>query len=455
MNDQVLITHVTHAIARTLRGEAYLDKDCLDIRGFSTPTMRRLFSNICHLPGATYLECGLYCGGTFVSAFNNNPIHAIGVEDFSQDFGVASVKQELAANVDAKRKTADSVEWIDADFFTVGRQLVKTPVDIYFYDGNHALEFQRRALPEALPLLNDSFIHIVDDYNWQSVNEGTAQGLKKSGVTIKRVWRFCGQQMQDDPVWHNGVCVMVLSKPRIGGSTALHTGDLGDIIAALPTLRALGGAHLVIAPRTGPNQGRETMKGARFDFIAPLLNSVPYIKSVSWSDNPTSITWDFSSFRSWPRVVNESLATWQAHYFGFRSVDLSPWINVEPLLEANEHVVTARSLRYQNPRFNWHRAVRANASRVLFLGLPNEYHAFRQVVNSQFQPRKEVQHRPVKDALEMARVIAGSKLFIGNQSFPCWLAMAMSHPLIQESWKEDLNSMIERPNAQFCAGQYP
>ena len=37
----------------------------------------------------------------------------------------------------------------------------------------------------------------------------------------------------------------------------------------------------------------------------------------------------------------------------------------------------------------------------------------------------QIRHRPVKDFLEMASVIAGAKLFIGNQSFPFSLAEAL------------------------------
>jgi hypothetical protein len=49
----------------------------------------------------------------------------------------------------------------------------------------------------------------------------------------------------------------------------------------------------------------------------------------------------------------------------------------------------------------------------------------------------------------MASLIAGSSLFIGNQSVHCWIAMALGHPLVQESWPQQQDSMVARDNAIF------
>jgi ADP-heptose:LPS heptosyltransferase len=54
-----------------------------------------------------------------------------------------------------------------------------------------------------------------------------------------------------------------------------------------------------------------------------------------------------------------------------------------------------------------------------------------------------------KNLLELAELISGSDLFIGNQSSPGWLAMAMGHPIIQESHASIHDSMVPRRNAQY------
>jgi ADP-heptose:LPS heptosyltransferase len=61
----------------------------------------------------------------------------------------------------------------------------------------------------------------------------------------------------------------------------------------------------------------------------------------------------------------------------------------------------------------------------------------------------KVEHLPTQDLLQVARLIAGSDLFIGNQGCPAWIAMAIGHKLIQETNDNEFSSVIERPNACF------
>jgi hypothetical protein len=49
----------------------------------------------------------------------------------------------------------------------------------------------------------------------------------------------------------------------MAGNVFFHTGDLGDIIAALPAIRALGGGYLILGNRHGRG-GRELMSPERF-----------------------------------------------------------------------------------------------------------------------------------------------------------------------------------------------
>src|SRR5262249_42277794 len=137
----------------------------------------------------------------------------------------------------------------------------------------------------------------------------------------------------------------------------------------------------------------------------------------------------------------ESLADWQARIVLGRRASLEPWLSVRASPETAGRSVIARSLRYQNMLFGWPRQL-ARTRNPIFVGLPIEHRAFSMAVAS-------IPYRPVSDALELAALIAGSDLFIGNQSLPCWIAMALGHRLVQESWPKGPNSRIERPNAEF------
>lgn len=224
-----------------------------------------------------------------------------------------------------------------------------------------------------------------------------------------------------------------------------HVGDIGDIIAAMPVMRHFGGGDIVICdPSVG--QARESLKGARFTALKPLLCSQPYIRNVDWDDDPQcEATHDFSNFRH-NHIRCESLTHWQSRHMGLgHSVSLEPWISVTPSDEMSGKTLIACSPRYRDAGFNWRNMIRS--AECIFVGLEWDYLKFTKDFAIENLP-----FRATGDFLELARLIAGSKLFIGNQSAPCWVAMAMGHPLIQQVWTYDPNSMIRRPNARFMAG---
>lgn len=147
---EALVSHVEQSIEKALKGESNLDAETLSIKGFSTPTMRHLFSNLCHLPKAdpVYCEVGLYAGASFCAAINNNPsLTAIGYEDFSQSFSEPDVKTQLESNIKATKERGST--WvIKKNFFEAS--LPFGPVDIFFYDGEHSLSLHHPSLHHRL-----------------------------------------------------------------------------------------------------------------------------------------------------------------------------------------------------------------------------------------------------------------------------------------------------------------
>lgn len=203
--------HIDSAIERALRGESHLDPAVLDILGFATPTMRHMFNNLCHVEGLTYLECGTYAGATFCAAVNNNPARVIGIDNFSQAWHEGrDVAQEFFGN--HARFSADPMLFFyRADCFTTGL-IIERRIDVFYFDGDHTREAQARALPHFVPALANTFLFIVDDYNWPDVRSGTEDGFRVLSTRIVREWILKGEQSQDDPVWHNGVALFLCEK---------------------------------------------------------------------------------------------------------------------------------------------------------------------------------------------------------------------------------------------------
>lgn len=208
--------HVDLSIVRALRHDSAIDESVLALTGFSTGVMRRLVSNLAHLPkpNPVYLEIGLFAGASICAAMSNNPtLTAIGIDNFSQDFGRPEVRAELHTNFDRYSQGALAASLRDADCFTVDPATLPK-ADIYFFDGEHSQDSQMRALPHFLPALNSPFIFIVDDSNWIPVSEGTRLGFQnlRKQVRIEHHRHLTGARPNDDPIWHNGVDIYVCSK---------------------------------------------------------------------------------------------------------------------------------------------------------------------------------------------------------------------------------------------------
>jgi hypothetical protein len=204
--------HVDKSIENALSGKSNLTEQQLNVRGFSTNTIRYLFNNICNING-TYLEVGLFCGGTFVSSFNEN-LNAIGIENYAQDFSVSSVKEELQANLLSNVTRAKSVKLFYEDCFSIQSDWLPRDIDILFYDGHHDEEFQAKALPYFIDNMANTFLYIADDAHWKSVIDGTAKGIESliGKIRIDEHWVLSGERDNDDPIWHNGVIMFLISK---------------------------------------------------------------------------------------------------------------------------------------------------------------------------------------------------------------------------------------------------
>ena len=204
--------HIETSIQKALKAESNLTESELAVGGFSTPTMRHLFNNICNIEG-TYLEVGLWMGGTFVASFNKG-LTSIGIENYAQDFGVVGVKDILEANIDKHQGNAKEIQLHFTDCFTIDKSLLPKDIDIFCYDGEHSRENQAKALPYFFDNLAHRFIYLCDDFNWERVSMGTNQAL--GGLSDKIEIEYCrilrGYHLNDDPVWHNGLAVYLIKK---------------------------------------------------------------------------------------------------------------------------------------------------------------------------------------------------------------------------------------------------
>lgn len=223
-------------------------------------------------------------------------------------------------------------------------------------------------------------------------------------------------------------------------STFSHSGDIGDIAYAMPTIKALGGGTLLLSQS---KTTRIVMNRANIDFVKPLLESQDYIDLVD-EYRGEQVCYNLDYFHQYWRENSQygiSLAAWQCRAFSVpESVLNEQWITgLEP--KKVSPVIIHRSPRYHNSNFDWKRVVTKYKGKINFVGLASEHSEFTKEFNY-------VPHAVVKDALEMAQIIAGAEVFIGNQSFPAALAEGLKKHKILETYMIDPNCIFERLDCQ-------
>jgi hypothetical protein len=213
---QEWIDHVNQSIDKATGGQSQLTESELAIKGFSTPTQRRLWNNIMSKVGV-YFEVGLYGGATFFSAIKGNEeLKAIGVDDFSQNFGDPEIFNHFKSNL--ARYKSNNVVFQNKDFFSMTEEDLKEllggeKVDVYYYDGEHSEESQAKALPKLIDHMSDTFLYIVDDVDWPQVWDGTQRGLAEvsNKATVLNRWHLTDHK-PDGERFHNGVFIALMKK---------------------------------------------------------------------------------------------------------------------------------------------------------------------------------------------------------------------------------------------------
>lgn len=161
-----------------------MDKSVLNVMSMANERIRHLLNNLGSF-GGNYLEVGSWHGGSVCSVLSNNKLkNTTVIDDFSEFqlteenkwMGERRPKDILVENLAKYNNDNYPVRLIEEDFFSV--DLCKIPpTDIYFYDGGHEYDDQYRALKYALPALADTFVFMVDDYQWPDVTRGTRDGI--------------------------------------------------------------------------------------------------------------------------------------------------------------------------------------------------------------------------------------------------------------------------------------
>lgn len=208
-----------------------------------------------------------------------------------------------------------------------------------------------------------------------------------------------------------------------------HQSSYGDIIYSLPTIKALGGGTFLLSIGAGKDC---------YPFLKPLIEIQPYVKQfvrIEQSQGWNSITHNLNAFRKLSQAdTSKHLCFCHAEPFNAKCDFTQPWLtNIIP--SCIRPIIISKTTRYKGTNIVWG-ALKKYQDYCAYIGFYGEYISF--MKRTQLN---KVMFYEVKDALEMAQVIKGSLLFVGNQSLGFAIAEGLKHPRVLEKCDRISNCM--------------
>lgn len=243
-------------------------------------------------------------------------------------------------------------------------------------------------------------------------------------------------------------------------TTCKHFANLGDIVSALASVKKYhavtgrkvmfcqtinqeaayypGCVHPTIDEETGKNV---CVNNTGFQMIKPLIESQEYIHSfVPYSGQKIDLDFDVIRGKTDVGLPQGLIQTWLVYAYPDLSYDIStPWISLNGNIpkkiaeQVKGKIIVNFTERYRSHAPLDYFFLKNYVPDLIFSGTEKEHFLF----CNRWQltiPRLEV-----KNFLELAYAIKGSRFILANQSFNWNLANAMGHPRVLEVCKWAFN----------------
>ncbi len=229
-----------------------------------------------------------------------------------------------------------------------------------------------------------------------------------------------------------------------------HSGNAGDVIYALPTLKKIHeltgakinlclilGKPLILPEYSTHPLGNVMLNRKMADMLIPLIGEQAYINTCDlYNDQKIDIDLDYFRAGLIPQDKG-NIAHWCGYITGVTPDLWRPWLSAKSNTDFENTIVVARSARYQNKTIDYRFLNKYDS--LKFVGVESEYREIKKYL-------PKIEWVQVNNFMELAQVIAGCKVFIGNQSFPYSIAEALKVPRILEVAFEIINVVPEGEN---------
>lgn len=220
------INHLENCFKKAENLTSQINEDIINMEGMTGTKTRHLYNNLLSIEDARYLEVGTWKGSSLCSAMFNNKAKVVCIDNWSQNFynQTDNPKDQFINNFEKFKGKNDAI-YIDSDCFALDINTLDTKFNIYLYDGDHSIESQYKALEYYMPVLDDVFIFIVDDWNWDGVRYGTEKAIKDLDLEVlyKKEIILTSNNKHTHEIengyeialntWWNGIVTYIFKKP--------------------------------------------------------------------------------------------------------------------------------------------------------------------------------------------------------------------------------------------------
>lgn len=191
------------------------------IQGLSSDLVKHFLNNLCDNKDVTYLETGTFMGSTFFAATEDNNIMSFAVDNFSENVKpmmdyvpwkeYPSPKEEFEYNWKHLAKNSDT--FIEKSVIDLSTEDFKGhKPNVIFYDSDHSPEGQLESLNHMLPLLDDKFILVLDDANFDGVVYSSYDFIRQNKLNVLFDRKILTSVIEDANNFWNGLQIFVLEK---------------------------------------------------------------------------------------------------------------------------------------------------------------------------------------------------------------------------------------------------
>jgi len=207
--------------------------------------------------------------------------------------------------------------------------------------------------------------------------------------------------------------------------TFKHSGDMGDIIFSLPTIKALGGGILLLDPDGGEicplvkwaDRTRTKLNKESIDFLRPLLEYQPYIEMVDYWDG-RKVDYDLDEFRKHIKYNNLADSHLAAFNLPLGNRDFR-WLDFDQKWKeeaVNKPLLISRTPRYHG-NFGFWEAFLGDSNhkpyedKMAFIGHKKEHEIF------EYTFGKQVPYYETPTVQSIIGAIMNCQVLVTNQGF--------------------------------------